>query len=180
MIRINLLPVKKTRKQRQLASHLWFLGGVLVVAALVAWGLLWHLSGQIKTKEERIAQQRQELRQLQKKIGEVNRYKELKAQLDAKLDVLKRLRAQRQGPVRLLDALCDALPEKVWLTSFEEAGGKVRLQGIGINEDSVAEFMRRLDASPEYEQVELQVTRQKSQAGLKLQEFSLTCRMQRS
>ena len=49
--------------------------------------------------------------------------------------------SSRGGPLYLLDELYRALPEKVWLTSFKEGGGRAQIKGIGANEEDVAIFM---------------------------------------
>jgi hypothetical protein len=43
---------------------------------------------------------------------------------------------------------------------------------------SAADFMRRLDSSPYFQKVELQVIEQAGQGGRKLQKFSLNCNVE--
>ena len=111
-----------------------------------------------------------------KKIVEVNQFKKRQQALRAKLDVLDQLKASRVGPLYLLDALYEALPEKLWLIKFQEGSGRASMSGIGVNEETVAQFMRNLEASDFFEGVELKVTNQIVQDQIKFQQFDLSCK----
>ncbi|MCA1797675.1 MAG: PilN domain-containing protein [Geobacteraceae bacterium] len=88
------------------------------------------------------------------------------------------LRASKSGPVHLMDELIKALPGKLWITSFTEKGGSVQISGVGLTENDVATFMTNLERSAYYSGVELKVTKQKVQDGLRLQNFDISCRAQ--
>ena len=89
--------------------------------------------------------------------------------------MLEKLKSSRGGPLYLLDELYNAMPEKVWLTSFKEGKGRAQIKGIGANEEDVATFMRNLEQSDLYEGVELKVTKLKVQDKIKFHEFDITC-----
>ena len=61
-----------------------------------------------------------------------------------------------------------------------ESGGRVSLSGIGVSEETVALFMRDLEASEYYKNVELKVTQQKVQSGVKFQKFDISCRTEKT
>ena len=69
-----------------------------------------------------------------------------------------------------------AMPDKLWLTKFKEGSGKAKISGIGSSEETVALFMRNLEASEFYEGVELKVMKQKVQNKIKFHQFDLTCK----
>lgn len=176
MIRINLLPVRAAQKKEKLRAQISILVLSVVVALVVCSGLYAAMAVKISNQKEEIARINDEIRQLQKVIGEVGRYKKLGEELQAKLDVMDRLKEGQTGPVHLLDQLSLVLPERLWVTSFKESGGAISINGIGLNETAVATFMQNLEASPYYGGVELQVIEQLTQDGLKLQRFSLSAR----
>lgn len=176
MIRINLLPVRAAQKKEKLRAQISILVLTVVVALVVCAGLYAAMAVKISNQKEEIARINDEIRQLQKIIGEVGRYKKLSEDLQAKLNVMDRLKEGQTGPVHLLDQLSLVLPERLWVTSFKESGGAISITGIGLNETAVAAFMQNLEASPYYVGVELQVIEQVTQDGLKLQRFSLSAR----
>lgn len=174
MIRINLLPVRAAQKKERLRFQVSVVM-LSVVAMVVACGAVYFtMSMKISEQQDELTRIDEEILQLRKKIGEVRNYENLKKDLTAKLEVLDQLKAGQSGPVRLLDELSIVLPQRLWLTSFKETGGSVAINGVGINENVVARFMQKLEGSPFYRGVELQVTEQVDQDGMKLQRFSVS------
>jgi type IV pilus assembly protein PilN len=176
MIRINLLPVKAAQKKEMLQGQMI----VVVLAMIVTLGICavayTYVTGEVEERQARIDQKQAEIQQLKKKIGEVNRFKKRQKALRAKLDVLDQLKASRVGPLYVLDALYEALPEKLWLTKFQEGSGRASMSGIGVNEETVAQFMRNLEESDFFSDVELKVTKQIVQDNIKFQQFDLSCK----
>lgn len=178
MIKINLLPVRAAQKKEKLRSQLviFFLCILLV---MIGCGALYaqKMTAISQTKEE-IAQIKRQNDALKKKIGQVKDFEKKKNELEQKLEVLKSLKAGKSGPVHLLDELSSSLPDQLWLTKFKESGGGIELSGIADSENTVADFMKRLDGSPYYQNIELKVTEQTQIAGYKMQKFTLSCRVQ--
>jgi hypothetical protein len=75
--------------------------------------------------------------------------------------------------VHVLDHLSGATPEKLWLTEMREAGGSMTLFGKGLDNQTIALFMRNLGASPYFENVDLVETKQIEEGQAKLKEFSI-------
>lgn len=176
MIRINLLPVRAAQKKEALRGQMAILGLTLAGTVVACGGVYATMLMQISAEQEAKAAKETELLQLKKAIGEVDHFKKLQNDLQEKLSILEKLKQGKTGPVRLLDSLSSALPEKLWLTSFKESGGTVNIAGLGMSEETVAVFMRNLEESPSFRNVELQVTEQTSQGeGPRLQKFELIC-----
>jgi type IV pilus assembly protein PilN len=178
MIKINLLPVKSVQKQIQVRNNLLVAAVMLLLVGGVCYVFYSSLMSDIATVEQEIKDNRREISSLKKKIGEVNRFKKLQEELQNKLKIMDELRASKSGPVHLMDELIKALPEKLWVTSFTEKGGSVQISGVGLTENDVATFMTNLEQSKYYSGVELKVTKQKVQDGLRLQNFDISCRAQ--
>ena len=107
MVRINLLPVRVSKKKEAGKQQL-ALFAVLLVAGLLA-NYLWASAraSDLKARQAKLARTREEIAQLERIIGEVRNIKEAQQELQKKLDVLDRLKAGRSGPVRMLDEPCD-------------------------------------------------------------------------
>lgn len=178
MIRINLLPVKAAQKKEMLRGQLIILLLAVVVVLAGCIGVYASLLGKIEEEKAEIAKIENEINSLRKKIGEVGRIKKLQKELQGKLDVLGKIKEGQTGPVHLLDELRNALPDKLWITAFKESGGNISLQGVGLNEPTVAQFLQNLESSPYYQNVELKVIEQIPASGRKLQRFDVTCRAQ--
>ena len=175
MIKINLLPVRAAKKKetikQQLSIAVTSIVGVLAIAGAVYAVTLTKIS----TTKTELTQSENEIQSLKKKIGEIDNLKKLQAEVKKKLDILNQLRKEKTGPATRLAILSDIVPEKMWLTKYAETGGNVAISGVAFSEDLIADFMRALQASDEYANVELQVSEQAEAGGIKTKKFDLTC-----
>ncbi len=174
MIRINLLPVRVSRK-KQAGRQQLLLVALLVVGAVVANGVWSHARRtELSSREQRIRDTRNSIAQLEKIIGEVKTIKAQQATVKDKLAVLDRLKAGKQGPVRVLDELATVIPAKVWLRRFDEKGGAVTFEGTAVSIDDVSAFLAALKRSQYFGAPELRRTIAKSDKSLKVVDFTIT------
>jgi len=175
MIKINLLPFRVSRKKETATQQLIIMGALLAVA-LVAIGLVYTVTlGKIRTAKAEITRSEEELAILKKKIGEIDNLKKLQAEVQKKLDILNQLRKEKTGPAIRLARLSDIASEKMWLTRYVESGTSVSISGLAYSEELIADFMNKIQSSPEFTNVELQVSEQQEVGGVKLKKFDLTC-----
>jgi type IV pilus assembly protein PilN len=176
MIRINLLPVRVSRKKAAGKQQL-ILFALLIVAGFVG-NYLWAQSraSELKARQTKIAKTREEITQLDRIIGEVKNIKEQQAALREKLDILGQLKAGRTGPVRVMDALATVTPKRLWISKFEEKGGAASIVGQAATIDDVSELMTALKGNPHFASVELSRTSSTAGQGkgIDLVEFTLT------
>jgi len=144
MIKINLLPIKATRKREYVKQQL-ILAVVLILGAIVGC-YMWYSSmdGVIADKQKEIATARQQIEQYKKAIGEVEKYKGLEAALNRKLNIIDDLEKGKTGPVRVLDHLSQIIPKQVWLIDWSEKSGTVKMEGEALTNKHVAEFITAL------------------------------------
>jgi type IV pilus assembly protein PilN len=144
MIKINLLPVRQVKK-REAGKQILVLYAVLLFGALVGNWFWWNSRDNAKADlVNKVRATDAKIKELEKIIGEVNNINKRKKELEEKLSVLNGLRKGRSGPVRILDALVEATPKKVWLKEFDEKNGQVKLTGTAFSHEDVAELMRGL------------------------------------
>ena len=79
-------------------------------------------------------------------------------QLQDKLDIIESLEQARNGPVRILDELSSNVPERLWLTAIKTQGTGIRLEGQSLDTGVVADFLRGLNSSPYFTNVDLDKT----------------------
>lgn len=146
MIRINLLPVRQVQKREQGRQFIVLMVGSLILA-LIGNGFWWYSLDEKRAKAQRnLDDTNARIAQLEKVIGEVNNLAKRKKEVEEKLAVLDKLRKQRGGPVKVLDALATAIPKKVWINNFVENGGAGAITGSAESYDDVSEFMRSLNS----------------------------------
>lgn len=177
MIRINLLPVRAARKKEEVQRQLLLFSVFLI--AVIAIGVIVYQANRasLSTVQASNQQLEAEIADLKKIIGEVDEYKKQQALLEKKLEVIRQLKANKTGPVHMLDELAIRIPEKLWLESVEEASGKVTLRGVSINNEVIATFMNKLEDSDYFADVFLVSIQAREEGDLKLKEFTVTSQM---
>lgn len=133
------------------------LGTLLLIVGLVA-GLgaagfhLWTVNNEIKEKDRQIAAAQKEADELEAILQEVDDYERKKASLQNKIQVISDLKANQQGPVRIMDEISRALPQLLWLESLEMKGRQIEIKGQAFNPNAVANFIENLDKVPEFQE----------------------------
>ena len=176
MIKINLLPVRESQKREKVREQVVVLLACAIFTISGCAAAYTTILAKISQKTDVISEQTKVIEQLKKQIGEVEKVKKLQAELQSKLDILGKLKANKTGPAHMLDELSMAIPEKLWVDSFDNIAGVVNLSGIGVNEEIVAIFLQQLEASPYYMRVELQSLEQATIEGNKFQKFKVIAR----
>jgi type IV pilus assembly protein PilN len=143
-IRINLLPVRQVKKREMGRQFLVLVAGALIIGA--AGNYLWFNARDTERArlQDQVTETQRRIDALEKQIGEVNDIKKRKKEVEDKLTILEKLRKQRAGPVKLLDALTSAIPKKVFIGEFDEKGNALKVTGTGESHEDVSEFMKGL------------------------------------
>jgi type IV pilus assembly protein PilN len=172
MIRINLIRGKR-KKRREFNVGIAF---VLVPLIVLAGTLYFHttVTGRIRTLQQDIVKANADIERLKKEIGEVERFKLRKAELQKKVDIISSLQTDRKGPVKLFEALSAAIPERCWIDRLDIQGDRVSLSGMALNNNTVANFMTALGQTGRFRDVSLGSADQAVAAGVKLVRFNLT------
>lgn len=173
MIRINLIPAAEAQKaegrRQDLASAALAIG---VATLLFVVAHTWQ-HAQTTSVERDVARLEQELVAIQGSYLDVTRMEVQKKELRERLRVIGELETRKVGPVRVLEDLSGASPDKLWVTEFTETGGSLKLQGVGVDEQTVADFLRRLGTSSYFQGVDLDETSLVDQDGVKHKKFSI-------
>ena len=173
MIRINLLPVRAEKKKETARQQGLIAAGVLVLLGAVLAGVHVTLGSDISEMEKRITERKAEITRLQAVIGEVKEFRKKKRDLEEKIAIISGLEAQQHGPSQVLHELAILVPEKLWIDSAKNSGTAVSLEGVAIDNQTIAQFMTKLEASAWFEGVRLEVTRQATRGGANLKSFSI-------
>jgi len=168
MIRVNLLGTKEPSVGGPVlepgfggggesSEKKGILAGIAIMGLAVgAVGVQWlSATRTINQLDEAINQLTQEKARLAPIIAQVEEYQAKLAELEEKERLIERLKSERQGPVRMLEALSGELPDFVWLTELTQRSGMVTIDGMAASLVSVADYIRRLEDSDWFQNVEL-------------------------
>lgn len=175
MLEINLLPVREARRAadvRQLTMQ-------VVLMLLVTFGLIAivhsRLSDDVGMAKARVAQMENDIKQFKPQLDQVAKFRKKKTNLEQKIDVIDGLSKARSGPVLMMSELASRTPDRLWLRKLSTKGLSVTLQGSSLDNELVALFLRALDESSNFTDVDLGSTelgRQKD-GGVKVVNFDI-------
>ena len=174
MIKINLLPREERKRHTQVnpAVLLGVLGAVVVVLAM-GYGWYW-LNGEVNRLQSDIQATQAELKRFEELAKQVDKFQAEKKRLEEKIKVIETLVVAQGGPVRLLDEVSKALPNEVWLTTFNRVGKRLEIGGIAFSNFSVANFMTDLGASALIANVDLVVSEKAVVEQVPVERFNIT------
>lgn len=177
MIRINLLPVREVEREagRRQETRLVYLSAVLVVVLLA--GIEVGSRMRLAPLKREYAGLQADIVALDKKSVELTKLETERKELEEKLKTIATLEAKKIGPVNVLSDLSDSAPEQVWLLEFKESGGLATISGLGLDDQTIANFMRNLDTSPYFDNVDLVETAQSELEGVQLKRFVVNARL---
>ena len=188
MIKINLLPVKAAKRRAQGQQQL-FIGAAVLTTTLVGIIIVHSVEA---AKIEKVRSENQTtsaaIARLKAEIGDYALVKAQRDELIRQRDAIKRLQANRSGPVWMMRERSDILtrgkgptfnkeqyeeqlkrfpdagfnpnwePKRVWLLSYEEKAHAVKFKGGAKSDEDVAEFLKRLKQSAFFSDVYWQQT----------------------
>ncbi|MDP2643633.1 MAG: PilN domain-containing protein [Desulfobacterales bacterium] len=158
MIRINLLPYRAARKKENVRrqTSVFFLSTILVVLGIFLYNNI--LNRKMERLETSVASLRNEVVKYRKINLEIAEIKKKLAVLDKKLVVIKQLDSDRKAPIALLEMMTEVIVEKkMWFTSLNARENEVKIKGVALDNQIVADFMTRLESTKLFSSVNLTV-----------------------
>jgi type IV pilus assembly protein PilN len=177
MIRINLLPFRAARKKENIRRQvsIFLLSFVLVAVLLCFYQLnLSHKAGKLSAKISETKAQLDKYNKINKEIAEI---KTKLANLQKKLAIMAELEAGRFEPVQLLDTMTEmVVAKRMWFTRLESNEKDIEINGIALDNKTVADFMVRLENCGLFSNVVLNTLKYVSIRKTDLKSFQITCR----
>jgi len=180
MIKINLLPYHEKAKKENVSRQIFIaVGSFLVVILLLILGMI-QLTSTISNLESQVVVKKAELAELNKKIGDLEKFKADKKELEQKLAVIHTLEENRLAPVKTLDDLAALVPSKnIWLTKITQQGNNFKIEGVGRDNIAVADFMKTVETFEPIKSVNLVSSKKTEISGITLQLFIFSCVMKK-
>jgi type IV pilus assembly protein PilN len=161
MAHVNLLPWRaERRKQREREFYMQLVAAFVVALGVLLLWIFW-MDQRIDNQNERNAYLQTEIKQLDVRIAKIKDLEKVREHLLARKQIIEQLQADRSQMVHLFDELVKTIPDGVRLNSMKQAGDTLTLTGVAQSNASVAEYMKRLDASQWLKRTDLQQTEAK-------------------
>lgn len=173
MIRINLLPVKELTAEVGRRQQL-VIGGLAVIVTVALLVFLYFTQFyrlySLRTEADGLKKELEVLSVQLKEVGDLQQ--KVKA-LEQKIKVIDDLGKKKVGPVKVMESLSLATPSRLWLTEFRESGGNLTINGLAVDNQTVADFLKSLSTFAYFNNAELVETTRVDLEGIPLQKFSI-------
>ncbi len=204
MIHINLLPIRKVKRAEASQRQFVYMGMAILATVVGVVFLHLQADGQLEDIKRRNTILTAEVARLKQEIGDYDKIRSQREELLRQRKTIQALDAGRTGPVYLLREMSEILspgkgptfdrvtyeetlrrdpnagfnaswdPRRVWMEGYAEDQKHVRIRGSAKSNEDVAEFLKRLNSSVFFGNVNLDSTTQVSGHGIKFVNFGLS------
>jgi type IV pilus assembly protein PilN len=204
VIRINLLPIRKVKRAEASQRQFAYMGLAILATVVGVVFLHLQANGQLEDIKRRNTILTAEVARLKQEIGDYEKIRAQREELLRQRKTIQALDAGRTGPVYLLREMSEILspgkgptfdrvtyeetlrrdpnagfnaswdPRRVWIEAYAEDQKHVRVRGSAKSNEDVAEFLKRLNSSVFFGNVNLDSTTQVSGRGIKFVNFGLS------
>jgi len=147
MARINLLPWRENLRQERQRNFMIALVATAVLAVLLVFLGSYLVDRQIAAQDARNRYLENEIRELDRDIASIERLEATRDNLLARKNVIERLQENRSMMVHLFNSLAQTVPEGIRLTSVQQAGEELTIQGTTQSETRVSDYMRNIESA---------------------------------
>ena len=203
MIRINLLPSRRAKRQDAGQRQFVLMGlAILATVGLVVFFHLQATTELEKAQHDNTILQA-DVARLKQELGDYDEFRGQREELLKQRKTIQSLESGRTGPVYLLRELSELLSpgkgptfdrvtyeetlrkdpnagfsnwetKRAWLESYAEDKMRVKIRGSAKSNEDVAEFLKRLNSSVFFKDVNLDATAQAAKGSVKFVNFGLS------
>lgn len=157
MAKINLLPWRLERRKQKQKEFVTMLGTAAAIAIGLSVLIVFYYNGQISGQENRNNYLTTEIANIDKQIEDIKDLEKKKSDLLSRKKAIECLQGRRSLMVHLFDDLVRTIPDGVKLTSLEQDGSKLTVNGSSQSNARVSAYMRNLQVSGWMTQPELTI-----------------------
>ena len=177
MAHVNLLPWRAgRRKQREREFYMQLVAAFVVALGVLLVWMFW-MDQRIDNQNDRNTYLQTEIKQLDVRIAKIKDLEKVREHLLARKQIIEQLQADRSQMVHLFDELVKTIPTSARLTGLKQSGQSMSLDGVAQSNDSVAKYMRNVEASQWMGHADLRKTENKHDASRMPYEFGLNVQL---
>jgi type IV pilus assembly protein PilN len=109
-------------------------------------------------------------------LNKIAQLKKDRDELARKTEIINKLKTDSSLTVRVLDEVANRIDkQRMWLEALQQQNTTLTLSGVALDNQTIAQFMDNLKASPFVQDVTLAGSSQKVVSGRNLKSFELNC-----
>ena len=135
--------------------------------------MLYGTATTLHNENQKLEARKQELAKILREIEDLEKKKEL---IEKQTAIVEKLKKTSALSAYVLNEVANITPnERMWLTGLDQTGNSMKLEGMALDNQTVAEYMQQLESSKYISGVTLTSSALATYAGRNLKKFSLSC-----
>jgi len=155
--------------------------GILASVVVIMVGFGYFKTYKMELVQANVSVLEKEAAAIQAELSKVQGFEAQRSELEkaqtaiqTKIDTIEALISERATPPKVLITLSKTIPKDVWLTEFKiESSGTVSMRGASLGISPISDFMKGLEGSIYFNQVELKRTQSSREQGTEVATFEL-------
>jgi len=174
MIKVNLIPLKRKKKPKQIPTFLLSMVIFAVVAGVVMVYLFFFFNSRLDMKKAQFAKNEKTIAELKEKIKAVENFEQLNKTFKQRSDIIEQLSKNKSVPVMILGEISKLMPGGVWLQTMTVAGDNINIEGYGFTNSDIVLYVDNIKNSKQFTDVNLIESRSVTYENVPLYVFKLT------
>lgn len=176
MLKINLLPVRQLKKRAKAKKQIFgMLFLFFVVLALIASAGVWQIQN-INQLNKKITALQKDKDSYTPTLNKIAKLKKDQEEFTRRIKIIDKLKTDSSLTVRIVDEIASRIDnQRMWLDSLHQQETSLRLSGVALDNQTIAQFMDKLKDSPFVQEVSLASSSLKIVSGKNLKHFELNC-----
>lgn len=150
------------------------IGATIITVGII--GLLYFTQAQtIEQKQQHLLERKARMKALDEVLKTLAELEKAKNQLERKVKLITELKSKQQDSVKMMDALCDALPEWVWLTNLTFSNRSLSITGRALSNNLISDLINNLKGTGSFYNVDFPGSNRQKQGNQEIFNFRVTC-----
>lgn len=168
--------MRQMKQKAQALKQLFVIGVVIVVTFVILLLGTGFLFAKVSGLEKRIEKLTAEKKEMQKVLDMIDKHAKAKELVEQQIKIVDELKKKSQLTVRILDEVAQKTPnERMWLTSLTQNSTLLKLDGMALDNRTIANYLEGLKKSHYFSDVTLASSALSKYGGRNLKRFSLSC-----
>lgn len=147
MSHINLLPWRESYKKKKQINFYILLACTCLVTLILCYGAKLYVDSMIDAQNTRNEFLQAQTIILDRRIAEIRKIKEEKAELVRRINLIQKLEQQRNVITRFFNTLPDVTPSGVYISTTTFNNSMVDVKGVSESTGQVSSMVRKVDNS---------------------------------
>ena len=130
---------------------------------------------ELRSHQVRLSEYEQKNNAAKSAVEETKKFKDDETRLQNQIQTIESLRKERLNEVKILSAIQQQIPEKLWLSRVELKGEVLNLQGVSATDAEITAFMDSLSQHGLIASVDLIKSTEQQSGSLIVKRFEIRC-----